>query len=284
MTDEWLTVSLVEDIQRALMTGRNVEPVVARVKYLTMPALVEYGCMRWVLGDRVVPPLPDSVLGSSLAAALHEVRFPIGLRHTGLQKGTVADIAVREEEFMVVGPLARLDDQEWQLFEARFNRSAQSGGLAKSRADMLQAALHEMAENVVIHSQSKEGGLVGYRILSGAVQFCVADVGVGVRASLRTNKAYEGIKTDKDAIREALKDGVTRFSKGYGGLGFRQVFKSLAAEWGLLRFRSGHGCIMMDGRDLAADRGKEYFPPNLPGFQVSVVCHSPSSRCFAPLF
>ena len=59
-----------------------------------------------------------------------------------------------------------------------------------------------------------------------------------------------------------------------GGFGFHQVFKSLAAQWGQLRFRSGEGCIRMDGTGLDADRGEERDLPYLGGFQVAVCCRA----------
>jgi hypothetical protein len=57
-----------------------------------------------------------------------------------------------------------------------------------------------------------------------------------------------------------------------GGFGFRRVFKGLAAMWGTLRFRSGEGCVTMDGTDCDADRGEEVFVVNRPGFQVTICC------------
>jgi hypothetical protein len=109
------------------------------------------------------------------------------------------------------------------------------------------------------------------------------DVGRGVLTSLRSNPAYQHLQADKDAIREALHDGVSRYGPNRGGLGFRQVFKALLDQWGYLRFRSGNGSITMDGSDLDADKGEARYPPSLPGFQVTVCCRTSEALPPAPL-
>jgi hypothetical protein len=77
-----------------------------------------------------------------------------------------------------------------------------------------------------------------------------------------------------EAICMALRDGVSRHGPNHGGLGFRQVFKSLASFWGHLRFRSGEGRVTVLGEDCGPDRGEIGYPPSLPGFQVTVCCRT----------
>lgn len=136
-----------------------------------------------------------------------------------------------------------------------------------------------MADNAVIHAQAPAGILVGYAVEANTATFCVADVGLGVLATLRSHPAYAHLQLHKDAIRTALQDGVSRFGPNTRGLGFRQIFKALAAQWGHLRFRSGNGCVTLNGHGLDTDKGEESFPPELPGFQVTVCC-----RTAAPTF
>jgi hypothetical protein len=118
------------------------------------------------------------------------------------------------------------------------------------------------------------GILVGYAVEESMAVFSVADVGIGILTSLRSHPAYERIHLHKDAIRAALHDGTSRFGPNTRGLGFRQIFKALAAQWGYLRFRSGNGCVTLNGQALDADQGEETFPPDLPGFQVTVCCRT----------
>lgn len=278
-----ITASLVEDIQHALEAGRAVGPVIAGLREATLTGIMEYGCLRWAKGPNVLPPVPQPVLDTPLGKALASVGSGIGVRLDGPSRVRARDIKSRVAEFACIEKPADLDEQDWGLFEARFCRSAQGAGLQRREAGALQGALREMAENALIHSEAPIPALVGYHVVPGMAQFCVADVGIGVLASLRTCPDFQHIGLHKDAIREALKDGTSRFGRNKGGFGFRSVFKALVAQWGQLRFRSGEGCVIMDGMDLAADKGEEHFPPSLPGFQVSVACRTVEGAALPPV-
>lgn len=267
-----LTVDLVEEIQNAVGCGIDVSSAVMSIREVTLPGLVEYGCLRWALGQAKIPSLSEAVIGTVLGEALIAVPSEIGIYSTPRTFNFPDDIGIRSAEFTVLHTKDELSAVEWESFEIRFNRSAQNVGFAPVTADRMQAALREMTDNAMIHSESPVPVLVGYRVLDGAAQFCVADVGIGVLASLCTCQDYKHLHLHNQAIREALKDSTSRYGRNRGGYGFRQVFKALMAQWGHLRFRSGEGCITMDGTDLAADKGREHFPPFLPGFQVSVTC------------
>jgi hypothetical protein len=284
MSMGWLTVAAVEDIQHAVQNGRNVSGAIGVLRQATLPALLEYGCLKWKLRDSALPDLPTAILDSSLGVALRQVRSHLGLRTSGSAKKPLKRVDVLPVEFWVIEDDEGFTDQSWNLFEIRFNRSARSVGFPPSVADGLQGALHEMAENAIIHSDTTVGILVGYQVTPGAALFSVADVGIGVLASLRTHTAYQHLQVHLEAIRAALHVGVTRFGPNKGGFGFSQVFKSLASDSGLLRFRSGQGCITMDGSVLDADtRGEETFPPALPGFQVTVCCRRGAASSDEPL-
>lgn len=131
-----------------------------------------------------------------------------------------------------------------------------------------------MADNATLHANAPVGVLVGYQATDGAVVCCVADVGIGVLASLTTHDAYRHVQTHKEAIRLALRKGVSRFGPGHGGLGFYNVFKALAAMSGTLRFRSGEGSVTMDGTDMQGDKGEESHVLFRPGFQVTICCRA----------
>lgn len=266
-----LTVKLVEEIQEAAERGMAVANVVSGLQSATLPGLLEYGCLRWATKNKI-PALPQSIIASPLGNALTQVRCELGLRSAGQQKEPLKRIDVQDVEFHVIEGENGVQDDEWQHFEIRFDRSAQRAGLSVKNAHALQAALHEMAENAVIHADAPTAILVGYQAVDGGALFSVADVGIGVLASLRSNPTYGQIQLHKDAIRAALHDGTSRFGQNSRGLGFRQVFKALAAQWGYLRFRSGNGCVTLNGQALDADQGEETFPPHMPGFQVTVLC------------
>jgi hypothetical protein len=270
-----LSVKLVEDLHQAVQQKVPVGTVVAALKTATLPGLLEYGCLRWLVNDdSVVPPLPPAVLNSPLGQAVQQVRSELGPRRTGREKQPLNRVDTQPSEFHVLDGEAGLEAPDWEHFGIRFARSAEGVGFAKLVADGLNAALHEMAENAVIHSESPVGPLAGYQVLPGVALFTVVDVGIGVLASLRSHRAYQQLRLHRDALRTALQDGASRFGPGEGGFGFRRVFKALADQHGHLRFRSGQGCITMQGTDFDADLGEETFPAELPGFQVTVCCRT----------
>src|SRR5262245_19264680 len=109
-----------------------------------------------------------------------------------------------------------------------------------------------MTENALLHAESRPGVLVGYRMLERAVLFTVADLGIGVLESLRSSAEYRHLQHPREALRLALREGVSRLGPG-NGLGFHQLFRALADQFGTLRFRTGNVCITMDGQDFGAD-------------------------------
>lgn len=279
---EVLTVKLVEELQEAAQMGVAVDGIIARLRRATLPALLEYGCLRWATKG-AFPPLPQAINATQAGEALMQVRCELGLRTTGPQKPHLKRLDTQPVEFHIIEGTNGLQDDEWQQFEIRFDRSAQNVGFPAKTAHALHGALHEMVENAVIHAEAPTSILVGYQAMSGVALFSVADVGRGVLASLRSHTAYQHLQLHKDAIRAAIHDGTTRFGPNTRGLGFRQVFKSLAAQWGYLRFRSGNGCITLNGQGLDADQGAETFPPNLPGFQVTVCCQTSAIQPAEPM-
>jgi hypothetical protein len=165
-------------------------------------------------------------------------------------------------------------ESAWENYLHRFERSAKAAGFKVDSALNLQSALHEMATNAVIHSRASVPALVGYAVTESRAMFSVVDVGQGIVASLTSNPKYAHFTEPVEAIQKALQTGVTCRVDDSGGFGFSTVFKALAEAWGQLRFRSGNGCVTMDGIDLDVDKSVRHFPPPLPGFQVSVCCHA----------
>ena len=179
----------------------------------------------------------------------------------------------------------RLDrGRDWKAFTIRFARSAQGVGLDKTVADGLRAALLEMTDNSVLHAQADSPTLVGYRVLDGFAQFCVADPGSVCSGACGVAPDFAYLPYDHEAIREALRDGVSRYGYRTRRHGLPANLQgALAAQWGQLRFRSGQGCITMDGTDLDADHFDENFVAQLPGFQVTVSCRTDVLAPSAPI-
>ncbi len=275
MRTDFLSVGLVEDIHRAVLLGKAVAGVVSGRKGATLPGLLEYGCLRWASHDDTFPPLPQAIAGTDLGRALNAVPSDLGLRLNGRQKRRVRRLDPQPAEFLVLQTENDLADDQWSHFAGRFEASVRSAGFSFDGAARLQLALYAMAENAVIHAEAP-AILVGYDGSPGKALFCIADVGIGVLASLRKNPAFDGLDLHTQAIRAALQDGISslRPAEGGGGFGFRDVFNSLADQWGSLRFRSGEGCVTMDGTDCNANQGNVRDMPPLPGFQVTICCRT----------
>jgi hypothetical protein len=274
MQSSRLTIELVESLQQLQRKDKPLLDIVSNLQSATLPAIVEYGCLRWSRPEQF-PALSDSVAKTPLARALSEVRSEVGLRRDGREKPPVRSLELRQAEFHTLQQGIDLDDDvEWLNYEQRFERAAQGVGFSNKAAANLHSALFEMAENAILHSQTPVAPLVGYQVASGLAMFVVADVGIGILASLRTNPKYVKLPNDVGAIQLALQTGVTCRRDEFGGLGFNSVFKALAEQWGKLRFRSGNGCITLDGLDLGTDKSRRHRPLPIAGFQVTVCCRA----------
>src|ERR1022692_145119 len=124
MNDDWLTVKFVEDLHRAVRNGRDVAAAVAALRNATLPALMEYCCLRRSLPDSSVPDLPTAILDSPVGNALHQVRSELGLRTTGKARTPLDRVDAQPVEFWVIEGEDGFTEQSWGVFEIRFNRSA----------------------------------------------------------------------------------------------------------------------------------------------------------------
>lgn len=273
MDHSHLTVELVETFHAMVMKGKAISPLVEKLRSATLPALLEYGCLRFAVGD-AIPELPGEVVSADQWQPLHSINSQLGLCIDGARKCLPKDVTPRPVEFTTVWEENDILEPAWENFLQRFERSAKAAGFTSDAALNLQSALHEMATNTVIHSRAPIPAIVGYIVTGNCALFSVADVGRGIVASLTSNPKYAYLTQPVDAIHKALQTGVTCRVDDDGGFGFSTIFKSVAEMWGQLRFRSGNGCISMDGTDLDVDKSVRRFPPPLPGFQVSVCCHA----------
>jgi len=277
----WLTCEVVEQIQQAAQASRPVDNFVETLKAATLSGMVEYGCARWQY--KALPPLPPAISQSAIGQSLLDVKSDLGLRSDGLQRIPPRTLAPHSSEFILLEGQESTVHRDWREFLVRFCQSAKHVGFTKNQAKGLAASLGEMADNAAYHANAPTGVLVGYQAIDGATVCCIADVGDGVLKSLKTNSAYQHLRHHKEAIRVALRQGESRFGPGSGGLGFYRVFKSLAEMWGTLRFRSGEGCILMDGREFKEDHGEESYVVFRPGFQISIGCRTSNQNKSVPL-
>jgi anti-sigma regulatory factor (Ser/Thr protein kinase) len=162
---------------------------------------------------------------------------------------------------------------EWTKFGIAALHAGQRVGFPHSVAAGLIGAIKELHSNVYEHSDASETGLVAYQATPGVFEFVVADRGVGVLATLKTNPKHIGLAHDRDALLLALRDGCSRHPDGARrGYGFNPIFTALANMNGALRFRSGDAAVLVNGRNPKEIRPKCATKPPFKGFLASIRC------------
>jgi hypothetical protein len=170
---------------------------------------------------------------------------------------------------------AASDKSRWTFFRVEAHKAALSAGLPTPIVHRLMGAMGEILDNVTEHSEAAATGLVVFRPHSGCFEFAVADAGIGILASLRTNTEYAGLRDEGEALQCALTDGVSRFGKAAGrGTGFSQLFKSLASLNASLRFRSGDHALSINGIGPTLVNSHVARKPRALGFLACVLCRS----------
>jgi hypothetical protein len=182
-----------------------------------------------------------------------------------------------------VFPLSRIGstDQEveiWDQWCLRFKLAAESSGFPKSFASALTGAMGELQDNVPLHSENVESGLVAFQGGAGIFELVVSDQGIGVLASLQKNPEYQHLAHSGDALKVAVADGGSRFGKDSGhGYGIGQLYRALASVDGDIRFRSGDHAFELSGSgpnsSLSPLLAQKW---ELPGLTISVTCRTHS--------
>ena len=148
--------------------------------------------------------------------------------------------------------------------------------LSPNTSGQLAAAMSELESNIREHSCAVDTGVVAFRARPGVFEFVVADRGVGVLSSLRSNAEYAALEDHGRALELALTDGVSRFgATTQRGHGFRQIFVGLANLYGYLRFRSGDHALVIDGTDPGLAMAQLAQKVDMDGLVASVRCGIP---------
>lgn len=161
----------------------------------------------------------------------------------------------------------------WTSFKLEGHKAALAAGFPSRAASRFMGAMGEIADNVLEHSGAAPTGFVVFRGRPGSFEFVVADDGIGVLASLRSNPEYSHLVDEGDALQCALTDGESRFGKAaQRGTGFSTLFRSLLNMNALLRFRSGDHALGMHGKSPTLVSAHVAKKPRASGFMVSVRC------------
>ena len=152
--NDWLTAEQVEHIQWAVQRNRPVSGFVNGLRHATLPALLEYGCLRASIGPDAIPPLPAAIVESPLGQSLDEFPSRLGFHNSLNRKKKLDRVDTRTAEFFSISTEDELENDSpdqspkpWQLYAIRFSRSAQAAGFHETVANGLMAALYEMTRN-----------------------------------------------------------------------------------------------------------------------------------------
>ena len=112
----------------------------------------------------------------------------------------------------------------------------------------LSYCFYEVLDNVLTHSERKCGtAIMQYVPEANKIQILVADDGIGVAASLRTNPQYADI-SETDAVRHCIDDGVTDGKgMGFGLYSTSRLIKNVGIT---LEIHSGSSKLLYDGVNI----------------------------------
>lgn len=166
------------------------------------------------------------------------------------------------------------DQGEWILWLKHAELAAIGEGIPRDFAKALIGALMEMQDNIFLHSQHPETGLIAFAAANKGFEFVVADAGVGVLESLHQNPEFAALSDAGSALKIALEDGNSRLARSTGhGYGIGQLFRALAGHNGDLRFRSDDYVLTISG-DSPSLQGQLVVSQKarLKGLIVTVKC------------
>ncbi len=123
----------------------------------------------------------------------------------------------------------RTSNEQHRLVDDLLNKMLASvTGFQRTHFKAIEWSINEITDNVLVHAQSQQGGLVQLTAIHDAkrVEFVVCDCGIGIPRSLQSQSASLKISSDVDALARAIEQGVTRdksVGQGNGLYGSYQI-------------------------------------------------------------
>ncbi len=129
---------------------------------------------------------------------------------------------------------------------------------------LLRMWITELLANANDHAKSVRGFWICARARGSEIRICVADSGIGIRASLINSGKYEKTMTHARAVELALREGVTARQGVTGGLGLKRIAAYVKSGGGALTIISG------DAR-ISVRRKKKTVTATCPHYQGTIV-------------
>ncbi len=117
----------------------------------------------------------------------------------------------------------------------------------------LEWALHEIMDNVLSHAKSSVGGFVQATHYDHALEFIVADAGIGIPQSLN-------MRDHAAALERAVSEGGTRDARSNQGNGLYGTLQLALVSGGQFEIHSANGMLYLDGNS-GAQRSREVRSP-----------------------
>lgn len=237
------------------------------------------GSMGAMLGDRVGPIVEYEFYrrngGAHLPRLSDHTQSSIAHQVVSLLDGITPSTVNHSLQAAAAGaiaiPAALGRDTAWTAFLKRAEVTARTVGFADSVAAGFAGAIHELADNVIQHSEASGLGLAAFARSASTFEYVVADSGIGMLASLRRAPEFRSLRDDLEALPLAVTPGISRHGRGLGyGYGYRAVFLPLRAAHGMVRVRSGQAVLEIVGVGPRPDQGRCSQRPNHQGVVVSL--------------
>jgi anti-sigma regulatory factor (Ser/Thr protein kinase) len=112
----------------------------------------------------------------------------------------------------------------------------------------LKLALNELMTNTFDHSESSRGCYVCAQSYPAKkkIKLCIADFGIGILASLKKVPEYNRLRNDYEAIKLAVKEGITSRIRKDAGYGLSHIQRFIKVNQGKMYILSGKGKILWD--------------------------------------
>jgi len=132
-------------------------------------------------------------------------------------------------------------------------------------------SVNEITDNVLVHSRSEVGGIVQMSTFTRRTQrieYVVVDAGIGIPKSLR--QAHPELRSDAEALNQAVKEGVTRDKTLGQGNGLYGSYRVCSEGEGIFHLQSAHAKLVFTrGKGLQVSTEKVPFEGTLIDAQVN---------------